>query len=175
MNGKLIAGFIVVLAIVFGAGLYYTQVHAYYERLDASAPVAEIHATTFAGISEDLLAEKFEGIDADTSPIKFRACFMTPLSVAMMTETFQPYVRPEPLVAPHWFSCFDAKRIGADIESGRAVAFLGQENIEYGIDRVVAVYPDGRGYAWNQINRCGEAVFDGEPAPAGCPPAPEGN
>jgi hypothetical protein len=175
MNGKLIAGFIVVLALVFGAGLYYTQVYAYYDRLDASAPAATIHATSFAGLPEDILAENFEGIDADTSPIKFRACFTTPLSVAMMTETFQPYDRPAPLIAPSWFSCFDAKRIGADLEAGLAIAFMGEENITYGIDRVIAVYPDGRGYAWNQINRCGAAVFDGDPAPAGCPPAPEGN
>ncbi|SFI54570.1 DUF6446 family protein [Celeribacter neptunius] len=175
MNGKLIAGFIVVLALVFGAGLYYSQVYAYYDRLDASAPAADIRATTFEGVTEDLLAENFEGIDAETSPIRFRACFITPLSVAMMSETFQPYVRPEPLIAPKWFGCFDAKRIGADLEAGEAVAFLGEENFEYGIDRVVAVYPDGRGYAWNQINRCGKAVFDGDPAPMGCPPAPEGN
>ncbi|TNE70072.1 MAG: histidine kinase [Rhodobacteraceae bacterium] len=175
MNGKLIAGFIVVLALVFGAGLYYTQVYAYYDRLDASAPAAAIRATSFEGLSEDILAEDFEGIDADTSPLKFRACFTTPLSVAMMTETFRPYARPSPLIAPSWFSCFDAKRIGADLEAGRAVAFMGEENITYGFDRVIAVYPDGHGYAWTQANRCGEAVFDGKPAPAGCPPAPEGN
>ncbi|MGR3625750.1 MAG: DUF6446 family protein, partial [Limimaricola sp.] len=28
--------------------------------------------------------------------------------------------------------------------------------------------------AWNQINVCGEVVFDGDPAPAGCPTPPEG-
>ncbi|AJE48194.1 DUF6446 family protein [Celeribacter indicus] len=175
MNGKLVAGFIVVLAVVFGAGLYYFQVYAYYDRLDAAAPAAQIHATGFAGASEDILAENFEGIDADTSPIRFRACFTTPLSLSMMTESFVPYERPAPLVAPNWFSCFDANRIGEDLEAGKAVAFMGEENIEYGIDRVIAVYPDGRGYAWNQINHCGEAVFDGDPTPADCPPAPQGN
>ena len=41
------------------------------------------------------------------------------------------------------------------------------------IDRIVAVFPDGRGYAWHQINACGEVVFDGDPAPEGCPPVPE--
>ena len=175
MSGKLIAGFIVVFSLLFGAGLYYTQVYAYYDRLDVSAPAATVRATTFEGLTEDILAESFEGIDADTSPIRFRACFTTPLSVAMMSETFEPYDRPEPLIAPKWFSCFDAKKIGADLESGAALAFMGEENIEYGIDRVIAVYPDGHGFAWNQINRCGDAVFDGDPAPMGCPPAPEGN
>jgi hypothetical protein len=47
-------------------------------------------------------------------------------------------------------------------------------HIRWGIDRVVAVLPDGRGFAWHQINPCGEVVFNGEPAPAGCPPLPEG-
>ena len=42
------------------------------------------------------------------------------------------------------------------------------------IDRIVAVYPDGRAYAWHQINRCGEVVFDGNSAPEGCPTPPEG-
>ena len=50
---------------------------------------------------------------------------------------------------------------------------MGVENIQYGIDRVVAVYPDGRGYAWHQINACGEVVFNREPVPEGCPEPPE--
>jgi hypothetical protein len=90
----------------------------------------------------------------------------------MMTETFAPYETPTPLTAPSWFDCFDAKTLEADIESGAAMAFMGTENIAYGIDRVLAVYGDGRAYAWHQINVCGSTVFDGEPAPEGCPPAP---
>ena len=50
---------------------------------------------------------------------------------------------------------------------------MGVENISYGIDQVVAVFPDGRGYVWHQINPCGSVVFNGDPAPAGCPPVPE--
>jgi len=42
------------------------------------------------------------------------------------------------------------------------------------VDRVLAIYPDGRGYAWHQINRCGKIVFDGQPAPADCPSPPQG-
>lgn len=162
------------LAIFFAGGLYYSQVYAYYDKVDISAPDVAMRATTFQGTTEDLLAVEFEGIDADTSPIRFRACFKTPLSQAMMTETFEPYEDATPLIAPDWFDCFDAKRIGADIETGDAVAFLSEANIDYGIDRVVAVYPDGRAYAWHQINPCGEAVFDGDPAPEGCPAAPQG-
>ena len=75
--------------------------------------------------------------------------------------------------APDWFDCFSSTEIGEALETGQALAFLGVENIEYGIDRVVAVLPDGRGFAWHQINRCGERVFDGDPPPEGCPLPPE--
>ncbi len=50
---------------------------------------------------------------------------------------------------------------------------MGVENVQYGIDRVVAILPDGRGFVWHQINRCGEVVFRGDAAPEGCPPPPE--
>ena len=60
----------------------------------------------------------------------------------------------------------------AALESGTALAFLGTENIVYGIDRVVAITDTGRGYVWHQINACGERVFDGDPPPPGCPPPP---
>jgi hypothetical protein len=46
--------------------------------------------------------------------------------------------------------------------------------VSYGIDRIVAITEDGRGYVWHQINDCGEVVFDGEPAPENCPEPPEG-
>ncbi|MEM9853369.1 MAG: DUF6446 family protein, partial [Pseudomonadota bacterium] len=72
-----------------------------------------------------------------------------------------------------WFDCFDADVIGAALKDGTARAFLGQRDVIYGIDRVVAVFDDGRGYVWHQINRCGEVVFDGEPVPEDCPPPPE--
>jgi hypothetical protein len=174
MKGSIVSGGIVLVAAVMGGGLYYSQTYAYYEPIEASAPAATMLVTTFDGAAEDMLASEFEGIDADTSPLKFRACFQTPLSQAMMTETFEPYAEPTPLTAPNWFDCFDAEQLSTDIESGAAMAFMGSENIIYGIDRVVAVYADGRGFAWHQMNICGETVFDGYNAPEGCPPAPAG-
>lgn len=172
MKGSIVSGGILAVTAIFGAGLYYSQVYAYYDPIEVSSPAAVVTATTFDGALEDILADNFEGIDADTSPIKYRSCFQTPLSQAMMTETFAPYETPTPLTAPSWFGCFDAKALEADIESGDAIAFMGTENIAYGIDRVLAVYADGRAFAWHQINMCGSTVFDGEPAPEGCPPAP---
>jgi hypothetical protein len=90
----------------------------------------------------------------------------------MLTETYQPYEGAEPLVAPGWFDCFDADEIGAALSEGTAMAFMGTENQSYGIDRIVAILPDGRGFAWHQINHCGEVVFDGRPAPEDCPEPP---
>jgi hypothetical protein len=34
---------------------------------------------------------------------------------------------------------------------------------------------DGHGYAWHQLNHCGEAAYSGDPVPEDCPPAPERN
>ena len=118
-------------------------------------------------------SKAIEGIDADSSPLRYRACFTTPMSTAMMTETYVLYDDAVPLNAPDWFDCFDATEVGEALESGQALAFMGTENIVYGFDRVVAVMEDGRGFVWHQINHCGEEVFDGNPPPPGCPPPPE--
>ncbi|SFL60821.1 DUF6446 family protein [Shimia aestuarii] len=173
MNGKLLAGFIVVVAFISGIAMYYLQVYAYYDAVPASG-TDDVQLTVMAsGQPEPILYENFEAIDSESSPIRYRACFTTTMSSGLLTETYEAYERPEPLVAPGWFDCFDAKEIGYALEEGEALAFLGTENVVYGVDRVIAILPDGRGFAWHQINRCGEVVFDGKPAPEGCPPAPE--
>ncbi len=162
---------IVVAALIAGILLYYQQVYAYYTPVQAEA--ADVRLTSVVtGAPEEVIHDSFEAIDAESSPLRYRACFTIPLSQAMLTETYVIYDNAEPRVAPGWFDCFDAEQIGTDLR-GDAIAFLGVENIEYGIDRIVAVYPDGRAYAWHQINECGEVVFDGNPVPEGCPPKPE--
>lgn len=172
MSGKILAGLIVVISLIAGFSMYYLQVYAYYDEVAASG-VDDVQMTLLVtGQPEGILYEDFEAITSDSSPIRYRACFKTSMSHAMLTETYQSYEQAEPLVAPKWFDCFDAKEVGKALEQGRALAFLGTENIEYGIDRVVAVMEDGRGFVWHQINHCGEKVFDGQPAPEGCPPAP---
>jgi hypothetical protein len=173
MIGKILTGVIVISALLAGSALYYLQVYGYYREIAVSSPAAEVHLTTVEGLVEPILVDGFQGIDADSSPIRFRACFSTPQSKAMMTETYVVYDAPVPLTAPGWFSCFDANAIGEALEDGSATAYLGQANITYGIDRVVAVMDDGRAFAWNQINACGEVVFDGREAPEDCPKKPE--
>ena len=163
---------IILLTGIFAGGLlYYNQVYAFYEDVAITPNSIELTSVTLAR-PEPLLVESFEGIDSVSSPLRYRACFTTPISLATLTESFVIVEDAEPRVAPGWFDCFDAAQIGADLQD-EAVAFLGVENVTYGIDRIVAVYPDGRGFAWHQINECGEVVFDGEPAPEGCPTPPE--
>lgn len=153
MNGKIVGGFIVVTAILAGAAMYYLQVYAFYDRIPASAPAAEMRLTAIGSAGTEMIAsDGFEGIDSGSSPLRFRGCFHTPVSLAVLTETYEVYETPTPLVAPGWFSCFDAARIGADLETGTAVAFLSERGIHPGIDRVIAIYPDGRAYAWNQLD-----------------------
>lgn len=150
MSGKIIGGGIVILALIAGMAIYYLQVYHYYDEVDASAE--QVTLTLLEGPSEPILADNIEAIDASSSPIRYRACFTTPMSLAMLTETYEPYEAAEPLVAPHWFDCFDAMEVGKALEEGEALAFLSAKNIADGVDRVVAVHEDGRGFVWHQVN-----------------------
>lgn len=169
---RLIIGGLLVTALIAGAAMYYLQVYAFYEEVALAEGDVQL-TSIITGAPEPIAFENLQAIDADSSPIRFRACFETPLSFGLLTETYEVFDAAEPLVAPGWFDCFDAEQIGADLASGTALGFMGVENFEYGIDRVVAVYPDGRAYAWNQINICGEAAFSRDPLPETCPPVPE--
>jgi hypothetical protein len=172
--GRVAVAVIMLAAALGGAFLWYTAERAFYEPV-AFTPGAEIRLVPLIGDQpEAIVVNGIEGTDAESSPIKFRACFTTPLTLAMLSETYRPYDGAVPLNAPADFACFDAAALGAALESGEALAFLSEPNITYGIDRVVAVTGDGRGFAWHQINACGAEVFAGRPAPEGCPPVPEG-
>ncbi|WP_434613056.1 DUF6446 family protein [Tabrizicola sp. M-4] len=152
MNGKIAAGAIVVIGAIAGVAMYWLQVYAFYEEA-AFVPGEEIKLTLIeGGQAEPIIAEEVTGIDSESSPIRFRACFRTPMTQAMLTETYQIYTGAVPNVAPGWFDCFDAQAIGAALERGEAIAFLSEANIHPGVDRVVAVFPDGRAFAWHQLN-----------------------
>lgn len=169
MGRALIVGMLV-LAVVVGAAMYYLQVYAYYDEV-----VAAEGDITLTAMDGDLIAvpfSDFAGIDAISSPLRYRACFTTDIDPTTLA-TAAPLRFAEPRIAPRWFDCFDARQIGADLQSGDATAYLGTANVQYGIDRVIAFYPDGRGYIWHDINPCGEAVFNRDPVPDTCPPAPE--
>jgi hypothetical protein len=165
--GKFLTAFLVLSALLAGGGIYYLQVYAFYETL----PDQRVMPMTVAVQDGTVLMpiHDFMGIDADSSPIRYRACFSFDAAV----EGLVPYEEATPLIAPGWFDCFDAEELTAAFAAGTATAYLSEAHFRYGFDRVVAIFADGRAVAWQQINPCGRAMFDGNPIPFGCPVPPE--
>lgn len=165
--GRFLVLVIVVSAVVAGVAIWWLQTRAYYVRLESPEMTFVNDAN---GLPESVDVGGYSGIDANSSPIRYRACFIVDPELA---EGAAPADNPVPLTAPGWFDCFDAGAIGAALDRGEARAIASRRNVPWGIDRVVALFPDGRGYAWTQINHCGKAAFDGRAVPADCPPRPE--
>lgn len=166
--GRAFVLFILASAALAGAGIYYLQVYGYYTEL-SPAEAARQTVTLADGTQAPLAVTRAQAIDAGSSPIRYRACLT---AAEPDPATLTPYPGAEPLNAPGWFDCFDAAALGAALAAGTARAYLAQADTPWGIDRVIAFTDDGRAFVWPQINRCGKAVFDGKPAPEGCPPPP---
>nr|WP_246534384.1 DUF6446 family protein [Aliiroseovarius lamellibrachiae] len=150
VSGKLLGSIIVLAGLIAGGLVYWLQIYAFYDEASSDTQIRLTNMVT--GEPEVVLFDSFQGIDANSSPLRFRGCFTTTMSLAMLTETYEVVEGAEPRVAPGWFDCFDASEIGHALTEGGAIAFLGEKNIQDGIDRVVAVFPDGRGFAWHQLN-----------------------
>ena len=125
----------------FAAALWWFQVYAFYERASG------VGALTVAG--EIVPIADYEGIDAATSPLKLRGCFRADPEAFAAAP---PAPDAEPLTAPFWFRCFDARAIAGDLAAGRATAYALESDRPPGFDLIVALYPDGRGYLWRQLN-----------------------
>lgn len=141
MSGRRVMIAFLAVVAVFAAALVYFQLFAFYERTEGvgGLPVGE-------GVA--MIAD-YEGIDAATSPLKLRGCFRAdPADFAAA----RPAPEAEPLTAPFWFRCFDARAIAADLDAGRATAYALESDRPPGFDLMVAIYPDGRGYLWRQLN-----------------------
>jgi hypothetical protein len=161
---------ILVPAALAGGAIWYLQLHGYYRRLSPAAAAAQV-VTLADGTVAALPVTAAEAIDADSSPIRYRAC-LTLGPDAPAPAALKPYPGAQVLRTPGWFACFDAAAIDAAIADGSATVALAEADRPWGVDRVVAIRGD-RAWVWPQINRCGRAVFSGEPLPAGCPPKPE--
>lgn len=157
MNGKVIVGGLVSMALIAGAGLWYSLQHGFYEEVSG---VTEISVR-----GQILPVEEYRGIDGDSSPLKLRACLRTAWRIPD-----EPEARAEaaPLTAPGWFSCYDAEQIARDLVAGRANVMAIAINEPFGFTTYLARYPDGRAFLWRQINACGEADFNGDDLPEGC-------
>jgi hypothetical protein len=131
------AGFVA----LFVAALVWFQVFAYYERQHG------VGALTIDGAAVPVA--DYDGIDATTSPLKLRGCFrIDPSAVANLA----PATDATPLVGPFWFRCFDAGRLTDDLAASRAEAYRIAHDDPAGFDTLIAVYPDGEGYLWRQLN-----------------------
>ncbi|MFK7868498.1 MAG: DUF6446 family protein [Roseobacter sp.] len=172
MNGKIASLSILLCSIIAGGALYYLQVYGFYDDVtDAFTevellPIGENSTTAIA-------ATAIEAIDAESSPIRFRACFSTPETLPDLQAEYQVVTGVDPRNAPKWFECFDAEAIAAELKAGTAVTFLGQKNVDFGVDRIVAITDAGRGYIWHELNDCGEKAYDGTIVGEECPRRPE--
>lgn len=162
MKGKTLFSGLAIFAVIFGIALYYFQTRAWYDVTEVEVSDAVL----------DWPVENYTMIDAKTSPIKYRGCF-TGAPYQAFIERYQDVGEATPLIAPRWFDCFDAKALTDDIESGAVAARRVRANEIYGTDEYVAVYPDGRGVVWRQLNECGKEYFNDKPVPATCPEPPQ--
>ncbi len=141
MSGRLVGLGLVGFALVFGAALVWFQFFAFYER-QRDLPTVEI-----GGVP--VLVSGYDGIDATSSPLKLRGCFrIDPVAMAGLA----PVTDAVPLTPPFWFRCFDAGALTRDLQAGVAQAYRVGVDQPEGFDRMIAVYPDGRGYLWRQLD-----------------------
>lgn len=170
--GRLLALVLILSSLLAGGALYYLQVYGYYREIAATGSGDVMLMQQVNQQPQDLAVKGFKAIDADSSPIRYRACFTTDVPMDVLTETYVAAPGHEPRNAPGWFDCFDAAALGAELEAGTARSFLGAKNIAYGVDRIVAVTDDGRGYVWHDLNECGEKSYDGTVVGEECPAIP---
>ena len=164
--GKFLAVFLLGSAVIAGASMYYLQVYGLYDEVKTS----DVQLVSVVDdLPETISFDNFQAIDSQSSPIRYRACFTTDLSISLLSETYVGLEKASPRNAPKWFDCFDAAAIGAELAAGTAVPFLGQKNVHFGVDRIVAITDDGRGYIWHDLNDCGDKAYDGTIVGEECP------
>lgn len=148
-SGKILVSMLLLSALLAGVAVWYLQVYGFYDPVDELTGAREIVLTDASGVQHPVAITGFKAIDASSSPIRYRACFeLDPAAAAQA----QPYEGATPLNGPGWFQCYSAKALTADLASGVAKAYLGQSEVRPDVDRVIAVYPDGRAFAWHQFN-----------------------
>lgn len=167
MKGKVAVLLILGAALLMGAGLYYAQTRGYYSAIEGPVTLTLETDTGLIAIP----AKDVQAIASTSSPLGFRACFAHDLDLAAATADLAPLPAPDaaPTIAPPWFDCYDAPAVGALIDAGTARSFIAYKNVAFGVDRLVALTDDGRGYAWNQLNECGAKAYDGTAVGEACP------
>ncbi len=152
-SGKILVSVIVGVTTIFGIALWWFVNYAFYEELDDVVLLVQRGDGQAFEVPLDPAENQVSGINAESSPLRFRACFtLDPVEASALLSQAFLYEDPTPLGAPGWFDCFDAVAIGTALEAGEAQAFLIQRDITRGVDRVGALFPDGRGFMWHQLN-----------------------
>ena len=167
--GKFLAVLLLGSALFAGASMYYLQVYGLYDEVTVNAVQL---VSVVDDLPETISFDNFEAIDSDSSPIRYRACFSPDMSLPLLTETYVGLEKAVPRNAPAWFDCFDAAAIAAEMEAGTALPFLSQKNVHFGVDRIVVITDDGRGYVWHDLNDCGDKAYDGTIVGEECPKRP---
>ena len=144
MNGKIVGIGLLAVGVIAGGGMWYLQEYYFYDRI----PPADTMTVQTASGPAKLAVTDFQGIDGNSSPLKWRACAV----LAERPADPVPFAGATPIGAPGWFDCFDYGQLTADLDSGAAQAVLSEAEIRPDVDRVLAIYPDGRVYGWHQYN-----------------------
>ena len=142
MSGKITVITILGTSLFFGIIFFYFQSYAYYQEFSG---VVKIEVQ-----NRKIDVENYLGIKAKTSALKMRSCFVVKPSAFRNLSLAE---NPQPLKAPFWFDCFNSKDLQQAIDDKRAKAYLAKENEADGIDRLVVIFPNGRGYEWRQLNK----------------------
>lgn len=100
--------------------------------------------------SEAIVTRDLRAISDESDPHSLYACFSTEGSIPMLTETFEVAEDAAPKPPAADLPCFDAETLAGDLKSGAALAFVGARDIWPGVDRLIAIYDDGRAFAWHQ-------------------------
>jgi len=140
VNGKYVVTGLVGFTLLFGLVFWWFQTHAFYTETKSREHFVVIADQAYP-------VTEWEGIEASSSPLKMRACFLIHGEIQAA-----PAIEPEPLVAPAWFRCFNAEFIAENLASGYTSAYVAERNDPRGFDRIVAVFPGGRAYMWRQPN-----------------------
>lgn len=173
MSGRLVGIILILCAAFAGGGLYYLQIYGFYEEVAATDGPDVLLVETASNQRHPIAYEGFRAVDADSSPIRFRGCFTTTEPLESLRANYADAGPVTPRNAPGWFDCFDARAIAEELEAGTARAFLGQKNVHYGVDRIVAITANGNGYIWHELNDCGQKSYDGTVVGEDCPPRPK--
>lgn len=158
--GKLAAVSLVASGVIAAGALWYSANYAYWEE-DPRASVA------LQDTPDALKVTDLQAIRSSSSPLGFRACFTYEL--AGDPSQFTQVTNPEPRVPPRWFECFDTAEIAEALANRSATTYVSHKNIGFGVDRVIALFEDGRGFAWHELNDCGHRAYDGTVVGEACP------